>query len=583
MARDLRSRLRRIQEARKEGRAAPAEGLRTGSEAAAGNAAGFAPSALGPEWRLAGPFTLKRLVSPEPSPALTGGLPAALPVLIPDLLPYGRDRGPPEAEDLLFFDLETTGLSGGAGTVAFLAAFGRFVPEAALRRGRIRVSQYLLTDYPGEPEFLAAVLAELETPAPSGRPPLVVTYNGKSFDSQILKIRCLMNGLRPPAYSQADLLHPCRRLWKRVLPNCSQGEIEAAVLGLDRTGDIPGALAPEIWFSFLKTRETGELLKICDHNLRDIGGLAALFAALARVAEDPAAAPETYRVDLENLALRWFYAAEGRGPFREYAAGEAAGPEQRRAEALLTLAADRDCPRAAWVWAKELFRRGRAEEGRRRLRLLVEGDFPEEVRAAALRSLAIDSEWRLKDPVLALAYTEQLFFLKKNVQTGITGDILKRRERLSQKIQSGEAAMKIRPMTIDDYQKVHELWEAAPGVGLRSLDDSEQGIRKFLNRNPGCSFVAEQNREPVGIILSGHDGRRGSIYHATVKESLRGQGIGKALVRAVEKAMSREGINKLGLVAFKANIGSNRFWRALEYNVREDLAYRDKSLNPKNT
>jgi GNAT superfamily N-acetyltransferase len=68
-----------------------------------------------------------------------------------------------------------------------------------------------------------------------------------------------------------------------------------------------------------------------------------------------------------------------------------------------------------------------------------------------------------------------------------------------------------------------------------------------------------------------------------VAEKFRGQGIGKALVKAVERAMSREGINKLGLAAFKANIGSNRFWRALEYTAREDLAYRDKSLNPENT
>jgi uncharacterized protein YprB with RNaseH-like and TPR domain len=441
VARDLRSRLRRIQEARKEGKAAPAEGPRAGSGAAAGDAAGagFVLPAFGSEWSPGGPFTLTRLVSPEPPPALPGGLPAALSILIPDLIPYGRDWGPPDISGLLFFDLETTGLSGGAGILAFLAAFGRFVRDG---RGAgsglcLQISQYLLLDYPGEGEFLAAALAELERPAPSGGPPLLLTYNGKSFDSQILKIRCRMNGLRPPEYYHADLLHPCRRLWKRVLPGCSQGEIETAVLGLDRAGDIPGALAPEIWFSFLKTGEAGDLLKICDHNLRDISGLAAIFAALTRVVLDPAAAPETYRVDLENLALRWFYAAEGRGPFREYAAGEAAGPEQRRAEELLTLAADRACPRAAALRAKTLFRRGQAAEGRARLRLLAEGDFPEEVRAAALRSLAIDAEWRLKDPALALAYTDQFFSVRKNVQPGITGDILKRRERLSQKIQGG--------------------------------------------------------------------------------------------------------------------------------------------------
>jgi ribosomal protein S18 acetylase RimI-like enzyme len=142
--------------------------------------------------------------------------------------------------------------------------------------------------------------------------------------------------------------------------------------------------------------------------------------------------------------------------------------------------------------------------------------------------------------------------------------------------------MNIREMRAEDYGKAHELWQASLGVGLRSLDDSEGGIKKFLERNPGFSFVAEQDGELAGTILSGHDGRRGYIYHTAVKEDLRGRGAGKALVKAVEAAMGREGINKIGLAAFKANIGANRFWKALGYSVREDLAYRDKSLNPEN-
>jgi hypothetical protein len=235
-----------------------------------------------------------------------------------------------------------------------------------------------------------------------------------------------MNGLRPPEYDLLDLLHPCRRLWKRVLPNCSQGEIETSVLGLDRTGDIPGALAPEIWFSFLKTGETGELLKICDHNLRDISGLTALFAALARIAHDPVRAPETWRVDLENLALRWFYAWGNE-------AGEAAGPERWRAEELMVLAVERACPKAASLWAAELFRRGRAEEGRTRFLALAEGEYPEEIRAAAYRALAVDAEWRLKDPALALAYTEY-FFQQNYLRPRIKQDIIKRRERLLKKL-----------------------------------------------------------------------------------------------------------------------------------------------------
>jgi ribosomal protein S18 acetylase RimI-like enzyme len=143
--------------------------------------------------------------------------------------------------------------------------------------------------------------------------------------------------------------------------------------------------------------------------------------------------------------------------------------------------------------------------------------------------------------------------------------------------------MNIRTMKAEDYEKVHELWKTAPGIGLRSLDDSADGIKKFLERNPGCSFVAERDGELAGAVLGGHDGRRGYIYHTAVKEGLRGQGLGKALVKAVESALGQAGINKIGLASFKANISANRFWKALDYHVREDLTYRDKSLNPENT
>jgi hypothetical protein len=238
-----------------------------------------------------------------------------------------------------------------------------------------------------------------------------------------------MNGIRPPEYGHLDLLHPSRRLWKRVLPNCSQGEIETSILGLDRSGDIPGALAPDIWFSFLKTGETGDLKKICDHNIRDIGGLAALFAAFARIAGDPVAALDCYRVDPENLALRWFYALRG----REKGSGpKPSAEEQALGERLLSIAADRGCPRAVYLRARELFRRGRPEEGRTRLLALLEGNYPPETQAAACRALAVDAEWHLEDPPLALDFTERFLSLGK-VPKALEGDMLKRRERLLRK------------------------------------------------------------------------------------------------------------------------------------------------------
>jgi ribosomal protein S18 acetylase RimI-like enzyme len=141
----------------------------------------------------------------------------------------------------------------------------------------------------------------------------------------------------------------------------------------------------------------------------------------------------------------------------------------------------------------------------------------------------------------------------------------------------------IRVMTIDDYEQVFRLWTGTAGVGMRSLDDSEPGIRKFLERNPNTCFVAEIDGSLAGVILSGHDGRRAYIYHTAVKEAYRGRGIGKALVDAVETAMKKEGINKIALVAFRTNETGNRFWEKQDYCDRPDLVYRNKSLNTANT
>jgi len=223
-------------------------------------------------WTSCGFQVLKREITVD-TPLKYTGLPPVLAIIVPDL----AKRELPVPGDFLFFDLETTGLSGGAGTVAFLAAFGRL-----LFNGELCITQYLLLDYPGENDFLEAVLNEFKN-----KQQVIVSYNGKSFDSQILKTRCLMNGIKPPEYFHADLLHPARRLWKRIIFDCSQGSIETKIIGLDRSGDIPGALAPEIWFEFLKTGKTERLMGICDHNKADISGLVSILAVMISIAFDP--------------------------------------------------------------------------------------------------------------------------------------------------------------------------------------------------------------------------------------------------------------------------------------------------------
>jgi ribosomal protein S18 acetylase RimI-like enzyme len=142
--------------------------------------------------------------------------------------------------------------------------------------------------------------------------------------------------------------------------------------------------------------------------------------------------------------------------------------------------------------------------------------------------------------------------------------------------------MKVRIMTLKDYEKVYSLWSSGPGIGLRSLDDSEEGIKKFLIRNPRTCFIAELGGEIAGTIISGHDGRRAYIYHLVVRPEYRHRGIGRTLVGTVEEALRREGINKIALAAFKTNTGGNRFWEKLGFPERKDLVYHNKSLNPEN-
>ena len=142
--------------------------------------------------------------------------------------------------------------------------------------------------------------------------------------------------------------------------------------------------------------------------------------------------------------------------------------------------------------------------------------------------------------------------------------------------------MQLRVMTIADYDKVYSLWTGTAGMGLRSLDDSPAGVEKFLRRNPTTCFVAEEEVILAGVILCGHDGRRGYIYHAAVAPQFRRRGVGKLLVDAALTALKEEGILKAALVAFQTNQLGNAFWESMGFEKREDLVYRNKSLNDAN-
>lgn len=142
--------------------------------------------------------------------------------------------------------------------------------------------------------------------------------------------------------------------------------------------------------------------------------------------------------------------------------------------------------------------------------------------------------------------------------------------------------IKIRVMTIDDYDGVYNLWINTPGMGLNSTDDSREGIEKYIKRNPTSCFVAEDNDKIVGVIIAGHDGRRGYIYHTAVLPAYRKQGIAKRLVDSAMSALDAEGINKVALVAFKKNELGNGFWENIGFINRDDLVYRNKNIHELN-
>ena len=140
----------------------------------------------------------------------------------------------------------------------------------------------------------------------------------------------------------------------------------------------------------------------------------------------------------------------------------------------------------------------------------------------------------------------------------------------------------IRVMTLEDYDEVYALWMGIHGFGIRSIDDSKEGVERFLKRNPTTSMVAVADGKIVGAILCGHDGRRGCLYHVCVRKGYRRQGVGKAMVVACMEALRKEQINKVSLIAFTKNDIGNAFWNKIGWTEREDLNYYDFTLNEKN-
>ncbi len=139
----------------------------------------------------------------------------------------------------------------------------------------------------------------------------------------------------------------------------------------------------------------------------------------------------------------------------------------------------------------------------------------------------------------------------------------------------------IRPVTMEDYAAIYELWNSTEQSrrALNPVDDSREGIERYLNRNPNTCFAAVKDDRIIGVILTGHDGRRAIIHHMCVHPDYRRMGIASHLVSRAEEALKKEGIQKIFGLVFKDNEVANAFWEQQGYSLRTNLNYRNKSLN----
>ena len=289
----------------------------------------------------------------------------------------------------VFFDLETTGLSGGAGTQAFLVGCAWFEDD-----GSLTTRQYLLARYSDERAMLAAVAEDL------GRAGAIVSFNGKSFDAPLLETRYLFHRIdwTPSQRPHIDVLHPARRFWKE--DDCSLVVLEQQVLGAWRDGDVSGYEIPARYFQFVRSGDARPLVEVFEHNRLDLVSLAGLTARLLEIVRGGPDYAENAR---EALALGHLYArarADGRAlEAFERAVTLAVTSRSRRASILTT-----DALRALAL----VYRRARRfDEAARCWTALVESGCPSQVEREAIEALAIHHEHRRRDLESARLFAER--------------------------------------------------------------------------------------------------------------------------------------------------------------------------------
>jgi uncharacterized protein YprB with RNaseH-like and TPR domain len=230
-------------------------------------------------------------------------------------------------DDVLFLDTETTGLSGGTGTHAFMVGI------AYWESNRFTLQQFFMRT-PAEERALLEGLMPFLT-----RFKALVTFNGRTFDWPALETRFVLHGYRPrPPGFHLDLLHPARRVWKHRLVNCSLANLEASLFGITRVGDVPGFLIPSLYFDYLRDGDARRLQPVFAHNREDIITLVRLFDLMLRAESAPAT---TLAHPIDRLALGMLLldrgAAEEAVPFLLEILESASVPPLVRARAEMEL------------------------------------------------------------------------------------------------------------------------------------------------------------------------------------------------------------------------------------------------------
>jgi uncharacterized protein YprB with RNaseH-like and TPR domain len=330
---------------------------------------------------------------------------------------------PPARAPFLFVDLETTGLSGGAGTQAFLVGCGWFEAD-----GAFATRQFVLARYIDERTMLETVSGELS------RAGALVSFNGKSFDAPVLETRYLFHRLGWTAgrLPHVDVLHPARQFWKPVARDhpCSLIALEREILGIRRTGDVAGFEVPGRYFEFVRTGDSSPLVPVLEHNRRDLLSLAALTARLFHLARE---GPEAARTAREAIALGRVYARAGFDDRACAAYGHALDRCRSPRGAFDPVRID-----ALRLLALARRRARRYEEAASSWRALLEvrGCPPPIVREAT-QALAVHHEHRVRDLAAAHLFAlRSLESVEKGMPPGWTEAIQHRLTRIERKMGS---------------------------------------------------------------------------------------------------------------------------------------------------